>query len=134
MRDREKTHANCMLMLCLTASAGYRQSSEHACRARHPHAPYRRACRRGLRYDRFDTKAICSATRAALPTGRNNRTDEVKSGYPSARGPAATCTQTMVGAPQSRALVENQEACWSKVPTLRFATHDSYKSCRDFLP
>ncbi|WP_375195867.1 arylsulfatase [Sphingobium sp.] len=27
----------------------------------------------GLRYNRFDTKAICSATRAALLTGRNNQ-------------------------------------------------------------
>lgn len=29
---------------------------------------------RGLRYNRFDTKAICSATRAALLTGRNSHT------------------------------------------------------------
>lgn len=28
----------------------------------------------GLRYNRFDTKAICSSTRAALLTGRNNQT------------------------------------------------------------
>lgn len=28
----------------------------------------------GLRYNRFDTKAICSSTRAALLTGRNNHT------------------------------------------------------------
>jgi len=30
--------------------------------------------RGGLRYNRFDTKAICSATRASLLTGRNNQT------------------------------------------------------------
>lgn len=28
----------------------------------------------GLRYNRFDTKAVCTATRAALLTGRNNQT------------------------------------------------------------
>jgi len=28
----------------------------------------------GLRYNRFDTKAVCSSTRAALLTGRNNQT------------------------------------------------------------
>ena len=33
----------------------------------------------GLRYNRFDNKAICSASRAALLTGRNNQT--VKMGY-----------------------------------------------------
>ncbi|MBN8830427.1 MAG: arylsulfatase [Sphingomonadales bacterium] len=30
--------------------------------------------RQGLRYNRFDTKSICSPTRAALLTGRNNQT------------------------------------------------------------
>jgi arylsulfatase len=30
--------------------------------------------RDGLRYNRFDTRAVCSATRAALLTGRNNQT------------------------------------------------------------
>jgi arylsulfatase len=29
---------------------------------------------KGLRYTRFDTRAVCSATRAALLTGRNNQT------------------------------------------------------------
>ena len=29
---------------------------------------------RGLRYNRFDTKAVCSTTRAAMITGRNGHT------------------------------------------------------------
>lgn len=32
----------------------------------------------GLRYNHFDTKAICSATRAALLTGRNNQTVRIE--------------------------------------------------------
>ena len=34
--------------------------------------------REGLKYNRFDTKAICSATRAALLTGRNNQTVRIE--------------------------------------------------------
>ena len=33
-----------------------------------------RLAARGLRYNRFDTKAVCSTTRAAMFTGRNGHT------------------------------------------------------------
>lgn len=33
-----------------------------------------RLASRGLRYNRFDTKAVCSTTRAAMFTGRNGHT------------------------------------------------------------
>lgn len=36
----------------------------------------------GLRYNRFDTKAICSATRASLLTGRNAQSVRMGSFHP----------------------------------------------------
>jgi len=62
-----------------------------------------RLARDGVRYIRFDTNAVCSATRASLLTGRNSQT--VKMGFLAAND-AAQVKAMAPGGPESKGLKE----------------------------
>lgn len=71
----------------------------------------------GVRYNHFDTKAICSATRAAFLTGRNNQTVGM------AALPARTETPTPEEAGKNRgALAENAETLPQALKTAGYIT------------
>lgn len=73
--------------------------------------------RDGVRYNHFDTKAICSATRAAFLTGRNNQTVGM------AALPARTETPTPEADGKNRgALADNAETLPQALKTAGYTT------------
>ncbi len=69
---KSPTPARPNIVLIVLDDTGFSDLGAYGSEIRTPHIDALAAS--GLRYNRFDTKAVCSPTRAALLTGRNNQT------------------------------------------------------------